>query len=108
MLSTSDPAIRRGKNALPAADSWPTFIFPASGEDIATPFASSAFLLPSPFDLAQGVVSASRTTLSRRLEGSLLLNTSELRSRAGRPLVGPRDRGRTAVVGAIDSVDTVH
>jgi hypothetical protein len=45
--------MRRGKNALPASESWPTFIFPASGEDIANLFASSAFLLPS---------------LSRRLE----------------------------------------
>ncbi len=80
MLSSHDPAIRRGKNALPAGDSWPTFIFPASGEDIATPFASSAFLFPSPFDFAQDVVSVSRTTLSRRLEGSPLLNTTELRS----------------------------
>jgi hypothetical protein len=75
VLSSGDPAMRRGKNALTAGESWPTFIFPASGKDIATPFASSAFLLPSPFDLAQGVVSASRTTLSRRLEGSPLLNT---------------------------------
>jgi hypothetical protein len=60
VLDIRDPSIRRGKNALPAGESWPTFIFPASGEDIATPFASSAFLLPS---------------LSRRLEGSPLFNT---------------------------------
>ncbi len=67
MLSRRDPAMRRGKNALPADDSWPTFIFPAFGEDIATPFAFSAFLLPP---------------LSRRLEGSLLLNTGELQSKS--------------------------
>jgi hypothetical protein len=53
VLSSRDPAIRRGKNAFPADDSWPTFIFPASGEVIANTFASNAFLLPS---------------LSRRLE----------------------------------------
>ena len=65
-LSNREPAIRRGKNALSAVESWPTFIFPASGKGIANPFASSAFLLPS---------------LSRRLEGSPLLNTNDIRSR---------------------------
>jgi hypothetical protein len=53
VLSSREPAIRRGKNALPARESWLTFIFPAFGEDIANPFASTAFLSPS---------------LSRRLE----------------------------------------
>ena len=30
VLSSRDPAMRRGKNALPAGDSWLTFIFPAA------------------------------------------------------------------------------
>ena len=88
VLSSRDPAIRRGKNAPPADDSWPTFIFPASGQDIANTFASSAFLLPSPFDFAQGVVSVSRTTPSRRLEGSRLLNTIEPRVSLPVPVLG--------------------
>ena len=59
MLSSRDPAIRRGKNAHPhptahkprggdpgpAGESWPTFIFPASGKDIANSFASKAFAI---------------------------------------------------------------
>src|SRR5688572_30178892 len=64
VVNSRDPAIRRGKNALPAADRWPTFTFPASGKDIAIPYASSAFLSPP---------------LSRRLEGSPLLTTTERR-----------------------------
>jgi hypothetical protein len=40
-LSRRDPAIGRGNNALPAAESWRTPIFPARGEDIAAWFASS-------------------------------------------------------------------
>jgi hypothetical protein len=65
--------MRRGKNALAAADSWPTFTFLASREDIADPFAFSAFLVPS---------------LSRRLEGSLYSGLP-LASREHRP----RDTG---------------
>jgi len=38
---------RRGKNAPPAADRWPTFIFPASGDTVAVWRACAAFLSPS-------------------------------------------------------------
>src|SRR5688572_17179437 len=57
---SGEPAIRRGKNALPADDLWHTFIFRAACGALARRYASSAFLLHH---------------RSRRLEGSPLLDT---------------------------------
>jgi hypothetical protein len=58
------PASRRGKNAPSAADRWPTFIFPASGDAVAVWGAYGTFLLSSMIAPLEGravVTAAART-----------------------------------------------
>jgi hypothetical protein len=47
VVSSGHAPSRRGKNASPAADRWPTFTFPARGDAVAVWGASAAFLSPS-------------------------------------------------------------